>query len=83
MCKWKSVEILEWHMMSDHVHLLLEILPKMSDSFFIEYLNENSSLMIFEHHTNLKNKFDNRKFWTIGYYVCIVCLNEATIRNYI
>ncbi len=28
LCKWKGVEIIEGHMMSDHVHLLLSIPPK-------------------------------------------------------
>ena len=27
LCQWKGVEILEGHMMPDHVHLLLEIPP--------------------------------------------------------
>lgn len=69
--------------MSDHVHLLLKIPPKMSVSYFMGYLKGKSSLMIFEKHTNLKYKFGNRNFWATGYYVSTVGLNEATIRKYI
>ena len=69
--------------MPDHVHLLLEIPPKMSISYFMGYLKGKSSLMVFEKHTNLKYKFGNRNFWTTGYYVSTVGLNEATIRKYI
>ena len=83
LCQWKGVEILEGHMMPDHVHLLLEIPPKMSVSYFMGYLKGKSSLMIFEKHSNLKYKFGNRNFWAIGYYVSTVGLNEATIRKYI
>ena len=83
LCQWKGVEILEGHMMPDHVHLLLEIPPKMSVSYFMGYLKGKSSLMIFEKHSNLKYKFGNRNFWTTGYYVSTVGLNEATIRKYI
>ena len=83
LCQWKGVEILEGHMMPDHVHLLLEIPPKMSVSYFMGYLKGKSSLMIFEKHSNLKYKFGNRNFWTPGYYVSTVGLNEATIRKYI
>ena len=83
LCKWKDVEIIEDHMMPDHVHLLLEIPPKMSVSYFMGYLKGKSSLMIFECHTNLKYKFGNRNFWATGYYVSTVRLNEATIRKYI
>ena len=62
LCQWKGVEILEGHMMPDHVHLLLEIPPKMSVSYFMRYLKGKSSLMIFEKHSNLKYKFGNRNF---------------------
>jgi putative transposase len=30
LCRYKGVEILEGHMMPDHIHLLLSIPPKMS-----------------------------------------------------
>ena len=68
--------------MPDHVHLLLEIPQKMSATYFMGYLKEKSSLMIFEEHSNLKYKFGNRNFWAIGYYVSTVGLNEATTRKY-
>ncbi len=48
LCKWKGVEIIEGHMMPDHVHLLVEIPPKMSVSYFMGYLKGKSSLMVFE-----------------------------------
>ena len=83
LCKWKGGEIIEGHMMPDHVHLLVEIPPKMSVSYFMGYLKGKSSLMIFEHHTNLKYKFGNCHFWAEGYYVSTVGLNEATIKKYI
>ncbi|MDR2975976.1 MAG: IS200/IS605 family transposase [Streptococcaceae bacterium] len=83
LCKYKGVEILEGHMMPDHVHLLLAIPPKISVSSFMGYLKGKSSLMIFEKHANLKYQFGNRKFWAEGYYVSTVGLNEATIAKYI
>ena len=83
LCKWKGVEIIEGHMMSDHVHLLVEIPPRISISSFMGYLKGKSSLMIFDRHSNLKYKFGNRNFWATGYYVSTVGLNEATIAKYI
>ena len=83
LCKYKGVEILEGHMMRDHVHLLLSIPPKMSVSSFMGYLKGKSALMIFDKHANLKYKYGNRHFWAEGYYVSTVGLNEATIRRYI
>ena len=83
LCSYKGIEILEGHLMPDHVHLLLSIPPKYSVSSVMGYLKGKSSLMIFKRHANLKYQFGNRHFWSIGYYVSTVGLNEATIRKYI
>jgi len=83
LCKYKGVEIIEGHMMIDHVHLLVSIPPKMSVSSFMGYLKGKSALMIFDEHANLKYKYGNRHFWAEGYYVSTVGLNEATIKKYI
>ncbi len=83
LCKYKGVEIIEGHMMPDHVHLLLAIPPKYSVSTFMGYLKGKSALMMFDRHANLKYKFGNRHFWAEGFYVSTVGLNEATIAKYI
>ena len=83
LCDWKGVEILEGHLMPDHIHMLVSIPPKISVSSFMGYLKGKSSLLMFDRHANLKYKYGNRKFWAEGYYVSTVVLNEATIRKYI
>ena len=83
LCAYKGVEIIEGHLMPDHVHMLVSIPPKMSVSSFMGYLKGKSALMIFDKHANLKYKFGNRHFWAEGYYVSTVGLNEATIKKYI
>ena len=83
LCEYKGVEIIEGHLMPDHVHMLLAIPPKYSVSGVMGYLKGKSSLMIFDKHANLKYKFGNRRFWAEGYYVSTVGLNEATIAKYI
>ena len=82
-CEHKGVEIIEGHLMPDHVHMLLAIPPKYSVSSVMGYLKGKSSLMIFDKHANLKYKFGNRHFWSEGYYVSTVGLNEATIAKHI
>lgn len=49
--------------------MLLEIPPKYSISQIMGYLKGKSSLIIFDRHANLKNKYGNRHFWCRGYYV--------------
>ena len=83
LCAYKGVEILEGHLMPEHIHMLVSIPPKYSISSFMGYLKGKSALMIFDRHANLKYKFGNRHFWSEGYYVSTVGLNEATIRKYI
>ena len=83
LCAYKGVEILEGHLMPVHIHMLVSIPPKYSISSFMGYLKGKSALMIFDRHANLKYKFGNRHFWSEGYYVSTVGLNEATIRKYI
>ncbi len=83
LCKYKGVEIIEGHLMPDHVHILVSIPPKYSVSSVMGYLKGKSALMIFDRHANLKYKYGNRHFWSEGYYVSTVGLNEATIEKYI
>ena len=63
LCDWKGVKILEGHLMLDHIHMLVSILPKISVSSFMGYLKGKSSLLMFDRHANLKYKYGNRKFW--------------------
>ena len=83
LCAYKGVEIIEGHVMKDHVHILVSIPPKYSVSQFMGYLKGKSALMLFDKHANLKYKFGNRHFWAEGYYVSTTGLNEATTKKYI
>ena len=83
LCKRKEVHIVEAEICSDHVHMLVEIPPKMSVSEFVGYLKGKSTLMIFERHAHLKYKYGNRHFWCRGYYVDTVGKNAKKIEEYI
>ncbi len=62
LCRYKHVEIIEGHLMRDHVHMLVMIPPSLSVSAFMGYLKGKSALMMFDRHANLKYKFGNRHF---------------------
>ena len=83
LCSYKGVEIIEGHLMPDHIHMLVSIPPKYSISSFMGYLKGKSALMIFDRHANLKYKFGNRHFWCRGYYVDTVGKNAKKIQEYI
>ena len=83
LCEWKGVRIVEAHACVDHIHMLVEISPKMSVSSFVGFLKGKSSLMIFEKFANLKYKYGNRHFWCRGFYVDTVGKNKKAIEDYI
>ena len=83
LCEWKGVNIIEAEVCKDHIHMLVEIPPKMSISGFMGYLKGKSSQMIFEKWANARFKYRNREFWCRGYYVDTVGKNTKKIQEYI
>jgi len=83
LCEFKGITIIEAEVCPDHVHMLVEIPPKMSVSGFVGFLKGKSRLMIYEKWGNMKFKYRNRQFWCRGYYVDTVGKNKAKIAQYI
>ncbi len=53
LCAYKGVEIIEGHLMPDHIHMLVSIPPKISVSSFMGYLKDKSALMIAGKHRQI------------------------------
>ena len=83
LCEWKGINIVEAECCPDHIHMLLEIPPKMSVAAVIGYLKGKSSLMIYDQFGNLKFKYRNRQFWCRGYCVDTTGKNTQKIATYI
>ena len=83
LCNWKGVNIIQAEVCIDHVHMLIEIPPKMSVSSFMGFLKDKSSIMIYEKWGNLKYKYRGRQFWCRGYYVDTAGKNDKIIKEYI
>ena len=83
LCNWKGVKIINAEVCPDHVHMLVEIPPKMSVSSFMGFLKGKSSIMIYQRWGNMKYKYRNRSFWCRGYYVDTVGKNTKKISEYI
>ena len=83
LCEWKGVKIIEAEVCPDHVHMLVEIPPKIAVSSFVGFLKGKSSLLIYPKWANMKFKYRNREFWCRGYYVDTVGKNTAKIKEYI
>ncbi len=83
LCEWKGVNLLEAEACPDHIHILVEIPPKISVSQFMGYLKGKSATMIYEQFPELKYKYRNREFWCRGYYVDTTGKNTKRIQEYI
>jgi len=72
----------EGHLMPDHIHMCLSISPKYSVAFVIGFIKGKSAVRI--HRQILGNKrVTGLHFWSRGYCVSTVGLDEETIRKYI
>ena len=80
---WQEVKIIEAEVCPDHVHMFVEIPPKLSVSKYMGILKGKSSLIIFQRWSNLKYKFGQRSFWCRGYYVDTVGKNAKRIAEYV
>ena len=82
LCQQKGIEMLEGHLVADHVHMCLSIPPKYSVAFVIGFLKGKSAIRIHREVLRIK-KITGRHFWSRGYCVSTVGLDEKTIRKYI
>ena len=83
LCNWKGIKIIEAEVCPDHIHMLIEIPPKIAVASFMGYLKGKSSTMLYEQFGELKYKYRNREFWCRGYYVDTVGKNESRIAEYV
>ena len=82
LCRRFGIDLVEGHVMSDHVHMCLGIPPKYSVANTIGKLKGKSAIMIHQKYGRKRN-FVGLNFWARGYCVSTVGLDEAMIRNYI
>ncbi len=80
----KRCEIEELNIQEDHVHLLIKVPPKISISSIVGILKGRTAIRIFNQFKELKQKtYWGNHFWSKGYCVDTVGLNEEMIRKYV
>ena len=77
------VEILEMNIQPEHVHLILSIPPKYAVSNIIGFLKGKMALNLFRRYEKLGKRYWGRHFWSRGYCVSTVGLDEEMIRKYV
>ena len=69
--------------MPDHMHLVLRIPPRESVADVIGFLKGKSAIRMHYEFGNRKAPTQQKNFWSRGYFVSTVGIDEETIRNYV
>ena len=83
LCRQKEVELLEGHAMPDHIHLVLSVPPKLNIAMVLGYLKGKSAIHIHRQLEGVNRGFTGKHFWSRGYCVSTIGLDEDTIRAYV
>lgn len=83
LARQKECAILEGHLMSDHVHMLISIPPKYSVAQVVGFIKGKSAIIIARNYGGRKKNFTGQNFWARGYYVSTVGKDELMVREYI
>ena len=83
LCRQKGIGIIEGNAAVDHIHLLLSVPPKFSIAMIIGYLKGKSAVRINREIERVTGTLFGRSFWSRGYCVSTVGLDEKKIRQYI
>ena len=62
----KECKILEGHLVSDHVHILLSIPPKYSVSQVVGFIKGKSAIAIARNYMGRRKNFTGQSFWARG-----------------
>ena len=79
----KGVEVVEGHAMVDHVHICVQIPPKHSVASVLGFVKGKSAIQIHRKFLGRNRNFTGYHFWSRGYCVSTVGLDEEMIREYI
>ncbi len=83
LARQKQSQIVEGHLLRDHVHMCISIPPKYAVSGVIGYLKGKSAIAIARQFEGRRRNFTGSSFWARGYYVSTVGLDEEVVREYI
>jgi len=83
ICEWKGVDIEQGHISRDHVHLVLSIPPKYAVSEVIGTIKGRVAIRIFKEVPEMRKRYWGRRFWSRGYFVSTIGVNESIIREYV
>ena len=79
----RECEIIEGHLLPDHVHILISIPPKYAVAQVVGFIKGKSAIHIASTYMGRRKNFTGQSFWARGYYVSTVGKDEETTKEYI
>jgi len=76
LARQKGCQIVEGHLMGDHVHICISIPPKYAVSNVVGFIKGKSAISIARNFTGKRRNFTGESFWARGYFVSTVGLDE-------
>ena len=77
-------EVVEMNVQADHVHVVVQVPPKLSISDYMGRLKGKSAIRVFSVFRDLRrHRYWGNHFWVQGYCVGTVGLDEDMIRKYV
>jgi putative transposase len=83
LAQQKESRIEEGHLLADHVHMLISILPKYAVSQVVGFIKGKSAIHLARVYGERKRNFVGQHFWARGYFVSTVGRDQELIREYI
>ena len=83
LAEQKECTIEEGHVMSDHVHMLISIPPKLAVSSVVGYLKGKSAIHVARHVLRRERNYAGQSLWARGFFVDTVGRDTEKIRRYI
>ncbi|KAM3099066.1 IS200/IS605 family transposase [Phormidesmis sp. 146-12] len=83
LARQKECQIIEGHLLVDHVHMCIAIPPKHAVSSVIGFLKGKSAIAIARRFKGKQRNFEGENFWARGYAVSTVGFEEEVVRRYI
>jgi putative transposase len=83
LARQKECQIIEGHLLVDHVHMCIAIPPKYAVSSVSGFLKGKSAIAIARRFKGKQRNFEGENFWARGYAVSTVGFEEEVVRRYI
>lgn len=83
LARQKECQILQGHLLADHVHMCIAIPPKYAVASVIGFLKGKSAIAIARQFRGKERNFTGEHFWARGYAVSTVGFNLEQVNAYI